>query len=468
MATTRIMSLHISKGKNVNQSIRERLDYIMNPDKTEGGTLVSTYGCAQKIAANEFMLYRTEYLMNTGRDIPNEVIGYHIRQAFKPGEITPEEANRIGRELASRMSSDGYAYVVATHNDREHIHNHIILCPYPMNGTYKYRDVKRSSKDLVRISDELCKRNGLSVIHDPQNKTVTYDKWLGNKKELTSRDHLRMIIDAALRLQPDGFDALMQLMEEAGCLIKRGAHISIKPPDSKRYIRLESLGDEYSESALRKVLDGNHVHIPRVPRSHYNDSQVKCLVDIESKLRTGKGKGYMIWAERNNIDAKAQSIIFLKENNIGSITELEEQIRVMRSTRNQLHSSIREKQNRMKEINRLRKAIRDYRRTKEVYIHYKESGWSPKFYNEHRQEIEIHRQAHEVYSWHDGRIPTLNDLSTEYDALREQKSAANAALEKLKAQLTTLNHIKYNFDILEQYYLPTSRERHREKKPTGR
>ena len=468
MATTRIMSLHISKGKNANQSIRERLDYIMNPDKTEGGALVSTYGCTQKTAAYEFMLYRTEYLMNTGRDIPNEVIGYHIRQAFKPGEITPEEANRIGRELASRMSSNGYAYVVATHNDREHIHNHIILCPYPMGGTYKYRDVKRSSKDLVRISDELCKRNGLSVIHDPQNKTVTYDKWLENKKELTSREHLRMIIDTALRLQPDGFDTLMQLMEEAGCLIKRGAHISIKPPDGKRYIRLESLGDEYSEGALRKVLDGNHVHIPSVPRSNYTDSQVKCLVDIEAKLRAGKGKGYMIWAERNNIDAKAQSIIFLKENNIGSIGELEEQIRVLRSTRNQLHSSIREKQNRMKEINRLRKAIRDYRRTKEVYTQYKESGWSPQFYNEHRQEIEAHKQAQAVYSTHEGTMPTLKELTAEYENLRKQKDRETAKLEELKPQLTTLNHIKYNFDILERDFLPTSRERHREKKPPER
>ena len=120
MATTRIISLHISKGKSANQNVKERLDYIMNLDKTEGGTLVTTYGCAQKTAASEFMLLRSEYLMNTGRDIQNEIIGYHVRQAFKPGEITPEEANRIGKELASKIPDDKYAYVVATHNTREH------------------------------------------------------------------------------------------------------------------------------------------------------------------------------------------------------------------------------------------------------------------------------------------------------------------------------------------------------------
>ena len=456
MATTRIMSLHVSKGKSASQSIRERLDYIMNPDKTKGGALVTTYGCAQETAASEFMLLRSEYQMNTGRDIQNEIIGYHVRQAFKPGEITPEEANRIGKELASKMSSNEYAYVVATHNDREHIHNHIILCPFPLDGTHKYRDVKRSSKDLFSMSDELCKKNGLSVIHDPQDKTVTYDKWLGDKKELTNRDHLRMIIDAALRLQPDGFDALMQLMEEAGCLIKRGMYVSIKPPDGKHFIRLKSLGPEYSEETLRKVLNGHHVHIPKIPRRDYTESQVKRLVDIEAKLHAGKGKGYMIWAERNNIDAKAQSIIYLKENHIDSIGALEEQIQALRSARNQLQASIREKQNRMKEINRLRKAIRDYRRTTEVYIQYRESGWSPEFYNEHRQEIEARKQAQAIYSSHEGKMPTLKELTIEYEVLREQKKHNGAELEELKPKLTILNHIRYNFSILEHDYFSQS------------
>ena len=120
----------------------------------------------------------------------------------------------------------------------------------------------------------------------------------------------------------------MQLMEEAGCWIKRGAHVSIKPSGGERYIRLDSLGTEYSEAKLRQVLDGHHIHIPKIPRSEYNYSQVKRLIDVEAKLREGKGKGYMIWAERNNIDAKAQSIIFLKEHNIGSIEELENQIKL--------------------------------------------------------------------------------------------------------------------------------------------
>lgn len=462
MATTRIMPLHISKGKTATQCIKERLDYIMNPGKTEGGTLVTSFACEPETAAYEFMLLRNAYLVNTGRVIPNEIIGYHIRQAFKPGEITPELANKIGNELAARLTNGEHPFVVATHTDRHHIHNHIIICSNALDETHKYRNVIRSNKEVFRLSDELCKEYGMSVIQNPQDKTISYDKWLGNQKPMTNRDFLRIAIDAALRLQPDGFDALMQLLEDVGCLIKRGAHISIKPPEGKKYIRLDSLGKEYSESALRKTLDGDHIHIPKVPRFDYTQSQVKCLIDIESKLRQGKGRGYAVWAERNNINAKAQSIIYLKENHISSFAELEEQIKELRSARNTLNASLREKQNRMKEINQQRQAIRDYRRTKDVYTKYRESGWSPKFYNAHRQEIEDHKNAQAVYAAMDGKMPSMKELAAEYDALRETLETEKSELEELKPQLTTLNHIKYNFDIITRDHLPEPTDLDRE------
>ena len=164
MAATRIMSIHINKGKTARQCIGERLDYIMNPKKTDGGILVSTYACSPETAADEFMLFRQEYQANTGRTQENEVIGYHVRQAFKPEEITPEVANEIGNELASRMTDDQFAYVVATHIDKHHIHNHIILCSTDLEGQHKYRDVKQSAKDLAQISDSLCREHGLGLV----------------------------------------------------------------------------------------------------------------------------------------------------------------------------------------------------------------------------------------------------------------------------------------------------------------
>ena len=458
MAATCIMSIHINKGKTARQCIGDRLDYIMNPKKTDGGILVSTYACSPETAADEFMLFRQEYQQNTGRTQENEVIGYHVRQAFKPEEITPEEANEIGKELASRMTDGQFAYVVATHIDKHHIHNHIIICSTDLEGQHKYRDVKQSAKDLAQISDSLCREHSLSVIQNPQDKTVTYDKWQGNQRRFTHRDELRMIIDAVLRMQPDGFDALMQLLEEAGCRIKRGAQISIKPPESKRYIRLDTLGPEYDEASLRRTLARDHVHIPKIPRGDFTESQIKQLIDIEAKLRAGKGKGYQIWAERNNIDAKAQMIIFLKEHHIGSLEELNDQIQELSDQQKEVKASLQEKQNRMKEINRQRQAIRDYSRTKDVYTQYRESGWSVKFYQEHRQEIEDHKNAQAVYSSHDGKMPTLKELTAEYDSLKEQKENDQAALDELKPKLTGLKHIRYNYEILERDSAPKSNQ----------
>ena len=458
MAATCIISIHINKGKTARQCIGDRLDYIMNPKKTDGGIPVSTYVCSPETAADEFMLFRQEYQQNTGRTQENEVIAYHVRQAFKPEEITPEEANKIGKELATRMTDNQFAYVVATHIDKHHIQNHIIICSTDLDGQHKYRDVRQSAKDLAQISDSLCREHSLSVIQNPQDKTVTYDKWQGNQRRFTHRDELRMIIDAALRMQPDGFDALMQLLEDAGCHIKRGAKISINPPEGKRYIRLDTLGEEYEEASLRRTLAHDHVHIPKTPRGDFTESQVKRLIDIEAKLRAGKGKGYQVWAERNNIDAKAQMVIFLKEHHIGSLEELNEQIQALTDQQESLKSSLQEKQNRMKEINRQRKAIRDYNRTKEVYTQYRESNWSVKLYQEHQQEIEDHKNAQAVYSSHDGKMPTLKELTAEYDSLKEQKENDQAALDELKPKLTDLKHIRYNYEILERDSAPNSNQ----------
>jgi hypothetical protein len=454
MAATRIMSIHINKGKTARQCITERLDYIMNPEKTDGGVLISSYACEPQTAADEFMLYRQEYMENTGREIENEILGYHVRQAFKPGEITPEEANAIGKELAERITGGRHAFVVATHIDKHHVHNHIFFCSTDLNGRHKYRDVKCSAKDLAQLSDVLCQEHSLSVIRDPQDKTISYDKWQGNQKKTTHRDDLRMMIDAALRFRPNGFDALMQLLEDAGCLIKRGAHIAIKPPDGERYIRLDSLGPEYDEAALRRTLSGDHVLIPKIPRGDYTEGQIRKLIDIEAKLRAGKGKGYQVWAERNNIDAKAQMVIFLKEHQIGSLAELNDQIQTLTDQQNNLKASLRGKQNQMKEINRQREAIRNYSRTKEVYTQYRESGWSPKFYQAHREEIEKHKEAQAIYSLYYGIMPTLKELTAEYDELKERTDDEKAKLAELNPKLTTLNHIRYNYDILERDAAP--------------
>ena len=448
MATTRIMSMHINKGKTISQCLKERVEYIKNPDKTEGGELISSYACSPETADHEFLLARNAYLANTGRQIHNEVIAYQLRQSFKPGEVTPEEANQIGYELASELLKGDYAFIVATHTDRKHIHNHIAFCSVSLECTHKFRDVIRSGKLVAELSDKICEEHRLSVIKNPQDKTVSYDKWLGNNAKTSGRDWLRMTIDAALRMQPDGFDALMQLLEDAGCWIKRGAQISIKPPNGKRYVRLDTLGAEDTEAALRSALTGHRVHIPKVPRSQFTPSQVELLIDIEAKLRAGKGKGYQRWAERHNTDAVAKSMIYLKEHHISSYDELEEKLRSALASRNALKDRIRTAQSQMTEIRNQRNAILSYRKTKDIYTQYRESGWSPAFYREHKAEIEAHKKAQAIYSAADGKLPTLAELSEEFDRLLNQKREDSEVLSQHNTELRDLRHIKTNLDTL--------------------
>ena len=454
MATTRIIPMHINKGKTIAQCMKARLDYVKNPDKTAGGELISSYACTPQTADQEFLLSRNAYLANTGRQIHNEIIAYQLRQSFKPGEVTPEEANRIGYELASQYLKGEHAFIVATHTDRHHIHNHIVFCAVSLDCTHKFKDVAHSWKDLSRLSDAICKEHQLSVVPERQGRTVSYDQWLGNSKALSCRDTLRIMLDAALRMQPDGFDALMQLMEDVGCQIKRGAHISIKPPNGQRYIRLDSLGPEYSENALMRTLAGKHVHIPRVPKGKYSKSQIELYINIEDRLRAGKGKGYERWASRHNTDAIAQSMIYLKENHFESYERLEDTIQELTGKRNELKARMRASQARMKEISEQKKAILTYRRTKSVYAQYRESGWAPAFYNAHAKEIEAHKAAEQVYQKANGQLPTLAELSAEYDRLLHQKREDSAALAPVQSRLQDLRRIKHNIDIITDDKLP--------------
>lgn len=257
-----------------------------------------------------------------------------------------------------------------------------------------------------------------------------------------------MMIDSALRMQPDGFDALMQLLEEAGCRVKRGAQISVKPPSGKRFIRLDSLGSAYTAAALRNVLDGRQVHIPRIPRSQYTGRQIALLIDIEKKMREGKGRGYQVWAERHNLDAVSQSIIYLKENGINSYEELMRRIDSGTKRRNQLKDSMKTCQTRMKAVSEQRKAVLTYRRTQAIYVQYRESGWSPQFYQAHAKEIEAHKAAQAVYAKAGGKLPTLAELSAEYERLLCQKRADSTALAEAKAEVSSLWHIKTNMDTI--------------------
>jgi len=242
MATTRIISMHVNQGKTIADCLTDRIDYSKNPDKTQGGELISAYQCDPKTADAEFLYSKRQYQTVTGREQRHDVIAYQVRQSFKPGEITPEDANRVGYEFAERFLKGRHAFFVATHTDKRHIHNHIIWNSTTLDCKRKFRDFLGSGRAVARLSDAICTEHRLSVIADPKRGKNHYGKWLGNKAKPSHRELLCGLVDAALLRRPDGFDALLKLLAEAGCKVRRrGNTLSLRHPDKKGFVRLSSI-----------------------------------------------------------------------------------------------------------------------------------------------------------------------------------------------------------------------------------
>ena len=165
MATSRLIALHCGKGRSVGTAISDIIEYVKNPEKTDNGQLITSYQCDSRIADAEFLFQKKVYQQKTGRMRgQDDVIAYHLRQSFAPGEITPQEANRLGCELAKRFTKGRHSFIVCTHIDKHHVHNHIIYSAVTLDHSRKFRDFKRSGQALRRLNDTICIENGYSIV----------------------------------------------------------------------------------------------------------------------------------------------------------------------------------------------------------------------------------------------------------------------------------------------------------------
>lgn len=292
IATTKIMPLHLGKRRTVGRAISDIIDYVENPEKTEDGRLITSYSCDSLSADAEFLFSRRQYASNTGRIRgEDDVIAYHLRQSFCPGEITPEEANRLGCELARKFTKGNHAFVVCTHIDKAHVHNHIIWNSVNLNCDHKFRNFWGSTKAVRRLSDTICIENGYSIIENPKAHGKSYNKWLGDQAKPSQREMLRVAIDKALEKNPANIDELLRFLRETGIqVINVGSSIKLQAPGWKRPARMDTLGDNYTEEMLKAVLAGEKKHTLRKKNiSKSETKKVGLLVDIQEKLLAGRG-----------------------------------------------------------------------------------------------------------------------------------------------------------------------------------
>ena len=456
MATTRLIPMHQNKGKSISQCLTDRTEYAKNPDKTADGEFISAYECDPATVDAEFLAAKRIYADRTGRLQQSDVIAYQVRQSFRPGEVTPEEANKIGYEFAMRWTKGKHAFIVATHVDKVHIHNHIIYNSTTLDCTKKFRNFMGSSNAVRRLSDAICMEHRLSIILNPKPSRGHYGKWLGEQKQPTFSDMLRQAIDTALKQKPKNFEQFLTLMERAGYEVKRGAHIAFKGAGQQRFIRLRSLGDGYSESELREVIAGKKLHMPSKTAAANANKQVNLLVDIQAKLQAGKGPGYERWAKTFNLKQMAHTLNYLSKNNLLSYEALSEKAAEVSARYYDLSAQIKAAEKRMAEIAELRTHIINYSKTRDVYVAYRKAGYSKKFYEEHTADLLLHKAAKQAFDALDSKnLPTVKELNAEYTELLIVKKKAFTEHPSTRTEMREVLTVKANVDKILEYDINT-------------
>ena len=484
MAATRLIALHANKGKTISQCIRDRTDYAKNGEKTEDGFYISTYECDQETVTEEFMAAKREYLSKTGRANGSDVIAYQIRQSFKPGEITPEEANKVGYEMAMRFTKGKHMFIVATHTDKAHIHNHIIYNSTDLECKHKFRDFWFSGIALQRLSDIICLEHGLSIIE--RKKPSERAKWNKYPNRPQYRVEIREKIDQILSQKPENFEKFLNLLAEQGDEIKQGAHTAVKGNEQKRFIRLDSLGAGYTESDIRKIIFGE-IGLPVNPdknrrtvannavatvsngRSNFTGRELGLAVDIQEKLMQGKSGGYIAWAKKYNTKQFAETLLFLQQHKISDLETLEALADEKSKRFHDLSHEIKGCESRIDDAKNLKEQIFNYSKTRDVYVEYRKSGYSKKFYEAHRAEITIHKAAKEAFAkLPDGKIPKVKDLNAEITRLVDQKKKSYQEYKTAKQESREYQIVRQNVTSFLQDDPIAGREKLQKQRETSR
>lgn len=449
MAATNLFALHAGKDGSPAEALRRIIGYIDDPKKTNNEELITAYECEPRLYGADFLLDKRTYIQRTGRlRGKDDVIAYHLRQSFVPGEITPEEANRLGNELAMRFTKGNHSFIVATHTDKHHIHNHIIFNAINLDCDRKFRDFQGSKKALARLSDMICLENGYSVIEHPMNKGKKYNKWLGENYRRTHRDELREVIDIALMEKPRTLEELLKLLEAAGWEIKRGKHISFRKPGQQRFKRLESLGEEYSEEALTAVFKGNRAHKPKrnYHRLSKQNERLALLTNIQAKMQKNGSPGYERWGKTYYLKQMAKTVLYMSEHDLDFET-LKKEASEKTKRNNGLLDQLNDMEKRLKEISTLKIHITNYIRTQDVYQEYHKHGNSKKFAAAHEQELAMHREAKKAFDALGlKKLPTIKALSAEYDQLVAEKKKLYAEYRKVHEEMTELLTVRANME----------------------
>ena len=416
--------------------------YILNPEKTDEKLLVSSYGCASETAAREFEWTR-KIAEQKGMN-PVRIIARHVIQSFEIGEVTPELAHEIGKQFADEILGGKYEYVLTTHIDKDHVHNHLIFNAVDFVNYHAYKSYKRIYYDMREVSDRLCKENGLSVIPPSQNKGMGYKEYTEAKRGTSWKQKLKQTIDRLVITAKD-YDDFLRLMQEAGYEIKTGKYISFRAEGQERFTRSKTIGENYTEERIKERIAG------RTPRRSQRQTTPKCISligDIQERIRLIDSKGYEHKAKLTILKEAARTLNYLTENNLLQYADLEKKVEDVHSSYDRTGKELKGVEARLREVQPLIKNISNYQRLKPVYDAFQKAKDKPGFKAKHEAELVIFEAARSTLLAMQGdeKLPSLKTLKAEQAQLFEEQERLYAERNRLKKEAKQIETIKSNVD----------------------
>ena len=432
----------VTKIKAIRGTLSKAIAYILNPEKTDKKLLVSSYGCASETAAREFEWTR-KIAEQKGMN-PVRIIARHVIQSFEIGEVTPELAHEIGKQFADEILGGKYEYVLTTHIDKDHVHNHLIFNAVDFVNYHAYKSYKRIYYDMREVSDRLCKENGLSVIPPSQNKGMGYKEYTEAKRGTSWKQKLKQTIDRLVITAKD-YDDFLRLMQEAGYEIKTGKYISFRAEAQERFTRSKTIGENYTEERIKERIAGR---TPRRNRRQTVPKGISLIGDIQERIRLIDSKGYEYKAKLTILKEAARTLNYLTENNLLQYADLEKKVEDVHSSYDRTGKELKGVEARLREVQPLIKNISNYQRLKPVYDAFQKAKDKPSFKAKHEAELVIFEAARSTLLAMQGdeKLPSLKTLQAEQAQLFEEQERLYAERNRLKKEAKQIETIKSNVD----------------------
>ena len=429
----------VTKTHPIKSTLKAAIDYICNPEKTDGKLLVSSYGCTAETADIEFAWTR-RHALDKGTNLSR-----HLIQAFQPGEVTPEQAHEIGMELAKEILGGKYEFVLTTHIDKDHVHNHLIFNAVSFADHKHYHSNKRSYHYIRRTSDRLCQEHGLSVIVPGQDRGKSYIEHQNAQNGTSYKAKLKAAIDRLIPAAAD-FEDLLRRLQQEGYEVKRGKYISCRAPGQERFTRLKTLGVDYTEEAITARIAGRS-RPSRQPKQR--NGKISLLIDIQNNIKAQQSAGFTHWAKLNNLKQAAKTMNFLTEHGIGSYEELESRLASVSERRDTAHAEIKRIESHAAELSLVMKHAATYRQLKPIYDRYRKSGDKEKFLRGYESEIILFEAAaRELKRLGVVPLPTTESMKTELANLAAEKERLLAEYKTARSEAQEYETVKQNVDAL--------------------